>query len=182
MAFEMQDVYKAVQSVKLLGRHRDDVEAFVLNSDDLHELFMKHPIHEIGIGPLNSQSGDELKLLGVKIIESYHVPRGTILKIFKDDQKKYSPEYSDGTLPGYQPTVPGSGSIYSDYVVPNVSGAIQGMKKLDASTEQAAKAIKNFESAIADGLNEATENLPTTEEKEEEKEPRHSTTRKVQLD
>lgn len=172
MAFGMQDVYEAINSVKLIDRQ---IEAFVLNSDDLHELFMKHPLHEIGIGPLNSQSGDELKLLDVKIIESYHVPRGTILKIFKDDQKKYPPEYDYGPL-GWNSDGPPA------YVSKTVSGAVQEMDNLGTSTKQAANAIKKLESAIADGLNGATEHLPATEEKKEEKEPRYSTTRKVQLD
>ncbi len=160
MAFGIQDIHNAIRDVKIAGYQHDDIEAFIINTEDLHELFESRWEFSTGLG-----GGEELKIMGIKIIDSHHVQRGTILKTFKNDNQEYPLDYGNNKY-AYQPTVSGSGSIFPNYAVPDGSGAIQGLDNLGTSTEQA----------------DATENLPVIEEEKEKKEPRHSTTRKVQLD
>lgn len=158
MSFGMKDIHDAIKDVKITGHQRDDIEAFVINTMDLHELF-ESARFQMGMG-MGIGAGEDLKISGIKIIESHHVPRGTIFKVFKDENRKYPPEWGyDEYGNNYAPGHPAF-----SYVSKTLSGAAQEVEKLDGSTKQAANAI---------------ENIPMMEEK---KEPRHSITRKVELD
>ena len=168
MSITIKDVHNAVRDVKMQGGHEGDIEAFLINSDDLHELIKQREQTPHGAVFNEIHDPDGFKILGIKIIQSPYSERGTIFKIMKNDQKQYA-------HPTYSPTVPGSGMI-------------PGWKNFGTTVGEASGAVKELvkEMSIPKHLlDEAGEKTETTEvEPKEDKvvEDRHSETRKIKLD
>lgn len=158
---KIQDVHNAIRDVNINGSRTGDIEAFVIHTDDLHEI-LKHEDEKGRFHPeltgYNPGIEDGMKLLGVKIIESPYTVKGTIFKIMKNNQKQYAhpiDEMGNLGMPGqhYSPTVPGSG------IIPGWKNPIiGGLKKPDYLPDM------------------------TDDKKEEEPEKRHSDKRRIELD
>lgn len=172
MSFGLNDIHDAIGDINMMGRNINDIEAFIVNSDDLYSLIKSHPQYEMRWFGVGSMAKDDFQLLGVKIIDSHYVPRGTIFKVFKDNNKQYPPGWDQEM------------ANPSDFTKQTINGMTNFSPyvgdKLIEHCKRVANEMKKFgESAKAmDGFNKAKENLPVMEEEK----PRHSTTRKVQLD
>jgi hypothetical protein len=167
----IEDVWNAVRDVKIQGGHAGDIEAFVIHPDDLHALYIENDNMDNPCIPRQMTNYDGPKILGISIIESPYVPKGTIFKIMKNDQKQYAhpiDEMGNLVMPNqhYSPTMPGSGTI-PGWKNPGITevGPICGLKKPDyLPTDPSQKTVDD--------------KLKSHDKKED----RHSDVRKIKLD
>ena len=116
----LKDIHDAIRDVKLSGGHVSDLEAFLVHTDDLKALMASEPALQTGMA-----GDEELKIYGVKIIDSHYTMKGAIFKIFKN-----GPPLHPLTFHG--PTVPVSGTIDmspNPFVGIGVSGIIPNWDK-----------------------------------------------------
>jgi hypothetical protein len=98
--------HDTIRDIEYQGQQIENVEAFLISTNDmskLHQLF--HGSHNVPGGPgLDGQ----MKMYGVKVIESQYVPQGTIFKVFKNDPPMVYPETDlwgqagSGVIPGWE--------------------------------------------------------------------------------
>jgi hypothetical protein len=179
MSFGPFSIHQATEEVVATGCDVSELDVLVVNEDDWLELINASPMFQNG----NSGDGD-IRVYGVKIVTSRHTERGTILKVFHNDNQMLSKEwtYKRSHIP-YVPTMPENDYLLADKVVSSIADAANGMNKFSTSTKQAADAIKKFESATANafGINNNNETTEHTPDIKKEQEPRHSEIRKVEL-
>ncbi len=104
MSISLQDIHEAISDLRGKGRKLEDLEAFLVNTDDFRELLgslaENQHIVQIGNGLKEGyvrKEGDkatfdilqDITIFGIKIVDSSHAQRGSIFKIFKDDDKRY---------------------------------------------------------------------------------------------
>jgi len=106
MPFTIKNIYDAIRDIKISGHDIPEIEALLVHSDDLKELFASEPRLQTGIGD------GELKLYGVKIIDSRYTQRGTIFKIFKNGNS-WAKSYGPFKMPDCYPVMPKGGLIYA---------------------------------------------------------------------
>lgn len=107
MKLNLQDIHEALYEVKASGRSRHDLQALLIHTDDLTDLLKSMPATNSGMG------FDSIKLFGVKVIESKFAQKGTIFKIFKnDDQIHLTSTVGSGSIfpKSFQETIPPYGS------------------------------------------------------------------------
>lgn len=93
--FDIKDIHEAMKSVQMAGHQRDDIEALLINSDDFKTLLMSICENKDGMAPLvdnMSNIGGEIRILGIKIIDSPYLPRGSVFKVFKEEKPYYLPD------------------------------------------------------------------------------------------
>lgn len=179
MSLSIQNIHKMLYEFRATGKTEDDLEAILIHSDDLKELMQAVQEKDTDIGvpwSMDWKKTGEIRIMGVKIIESTYIQRGTIFKIMKNEAPFPTPphildiEGSPGTwpsdIPGFfgpgPPTVAGSGMI------PGVSPKIAA--ELGWDTEY--KSNQHFEVPSQDAA----------EKVEKKVEKRHSTKRNIELD
>lgn len=79
--------YDAIQEIEQQGQDIENVEAFLISTNDLHKL--QEMFH--GSSGFPPDSNGQMKMCGVKIIESHHIPDGTIFKVFKNEEQMVHP-------------------------------------------------------------------------------------------
>ena len=104
MSISLQDIHEAISDLRRKGRKLEDLEAFLVNTDDFRELLgslaENQHIVQIGNGLKEGyvrKEGDkatfdilqDTTIFGIKIVDSPHAQRGSIFKIFKDDDKQF---------------------------------------------------------------------------------------------
>lgn len=89
MAFSLKDIQDTLRSLQIEGRRIDELEGLLINTDDLLELLKSIPEYRNGMSR-------DIKLFGVKIMESKYAKKGTIFRIFKTDEKLYVPQITNG--------------------------------------------------------------------------------------
>lgn len=150
----IQDVHNAVRDVTIQGGHTEDIQAFLINSDDLRDLLKEYDVKSCS-NTLNSNfDTGSLKIFGVKIIQSPYTERGTIFKIMKDNQKQYAhhiDEMGETILPK-----PHEYGMWSNWSASRLPSSNQEIKTSEVQPE-------------------------VSEEKKSTKK-RHSETRKIKLD
>jgi len=182
VSITIKDVHNAIRDVNIQGGHTEDIEAFLINSDDLHELIKQREQTPHGTVFTGNYDPDSFELLGVKIIQSPYTERGTIFKIMKNDQKQYAhpiDEMGNFVVPNQQ---------YS----PSVIGFLPttGLKNLGTTADVTAESVKELTKALAipkhllfgDEADEKTETPKVEPEENKVVESRHSETRKIKLD
>lgn len=90
--------YDTILEIEHQGKSIDSIEAFLINDrdmDKIHKLFSG--THNIAGGPSDGQ----MKMYGVKIIESQYIPEGTIFKVFKNEEQMPYP--ASGSISSYRP-------------------------------------------------------------------------------
>ena len=181
---EIKDVHNAIRDVKIQGGHEGDIEAFLINTEDFYELQEADKFGGAFLRTTDAKDGEysEARLLGVKIITSNHMPRGTVFKIMKNDQKQYAhpiDEMGNIVVPiqQYSPTVPVSGIVSN------------GFTNFGATAGEACEAVKELAKAISipshllnDEVDEEAEVSEAEPEEDKVVENRHSKTRKIKLD
>lgn len=150
--------HETIQEIKYQGQSLDSVEAFLVNTQDMDKLHLLFKgSQKIAGGPVDGQ----MRMYGVKIIESEYVPEGTIFKVFKNETQFWNPD------------MPISGSI-SIPPAHNGSGVIPGWNQpMPPGVE--APPMPDY----------AYQQKPDDKEDEKETEPkdeRHSTKRRIELD
>ena len=150
-------IHQTIQEIIYQGQSLDNIEAFLVNNKDMdkiHQLF--NGDHGVPGGPEEGQ----MKMYGVKIIESQYVPEGTIFKVFKNQDQFFNTN------------IPISGAI--DVSTHNGSGVIPGWNQpMPPGVE--APPIPDY----------AYQYEPDDKEDEKETEPveeRHSTKRRIELE
>jgi len=76
MAVTIDEIYRTIR-----GYSPEELEALLVNSDDFHLLCQSLHSH---YGSFYNPATNEIRFCGVKIIESSHVQKGTIYKVFKN--------------------------------------------------------------------------------------------------
>ena len=134
MSVTVQDIRKAITEIKRVHNMptSEVIEAFLINRDDLDELCRWAQDHGQSI---NDRETGEIRVYGVKMIESPHIPKGTIYKLLKDNLQEYAmggfggagvsgviptadpfqstvAESGSFKIPDCYPVVPESGTIY----------------------------------------------------------------------
>ena len=173
--------YKTIQEIKYQGHSLDSIEAFLVNNQDMDKL------HLLFKGSSNIHGGPtdgQMRMYGVKIIESPYVPEGTIFKVFKNENQ----------FPNLN--IPISGSIdVSSMGGHNQSGVIPswGWSKdqIEDSMFPMTTAIDTGEvttKEIKDNMQKALEAVdkvmkePVSLDQVQPKEERHSTKRRIELE
>lgn len=95
MSLSMQDIHCAIRNLQHEGHNLDSVESFLVNDLDLKDLLSSMDEYRSGHVPHNLRTG-QIKICGVKIIESHYVPRGLIFKVFKNAKKQFTSSYYNG--------------------------------------------------------------------------------------
>jgi len=173
--------YKTIQEIKYQGQSLDSVEAFLVNTQDMNKLHLLFKgSNNVHGGPVDGQ----MRMYGVKIIESQYVPEGTIFKVFKNETEFWNPK------------VPISGAIdVSTMGGHNQSGVIPSW---GWSKDQLADACLPMTTAIdtgevttkqiKDNMQKALEAVdkvmkePVSLDQVQPKEERHSTKRRIELE
>lgn len=152
MAITIKEIHKIVSDVKSQGHNLDDIEAILINRDDFKSL-----CNYADWGSIIDKETNEPRIYGIKVIESEYIQSGSIFPVFKKGIKNMAAAidfYDDKT---WTSTVPGSGSI------------------------QRPKFGVPYSGTIPESGNIFPKSVPTTTQSDE-KEKKHSTTRKIELD
>jgi len=189
-------IHQTMQELKSQGHLIENVEAFLVNNKDMdkiHQLF--NGCHGVPGGPEEGQ----MKMYGVKIIESPYVPEGTIFKVFKNaDQmlypvspvppmpisgsiqypiqepiKCYRPDGSFAGTSGVIPSWPLSKEQLEDACLPMTTAIDTGEVTTEQITENMKKAIEAVDKVLDEPVPKG--HVPQDEE-------RHSTKRRIELD
>ncbi len=195
MSLTVKDIHENIYGLLATGKKREALEALLIHSDDLIDLL--ESISKSGHGESHHdmrrrQKNGEIRVLGVKIVESLHVPKGSIFKVFKQDNLHITPqemsaEYmsqpEDGVLSyPYFPSKDPNGpfSYAKKYILPNMDFP----PNIEWSTGN-----PQYEATIPGSGNlnipkPVDEKEPEVEEKKEvpKRQKRHSETRKIHLD
>jgi hypothetical protein len=105
------DIGKALHDARCAGYDLDNIEAILMNRDDFRSLLKN--LHEQSPGYSGpSKNFGEVIMYGVKFLESHHVSKGTIFKIFKDESKPWHKQtFASHTL---DPVIPKNGKTTED--------------------------------------------------------------------
>ncbi|KKN98905.1 hypothetical protein LCGC14_0141480 [marine sediment metagenome] len=116
MSLTSSDIHKVVHELRYSqgGNVADNVEAFVINTEDLRDLLRQDqfsnqfPLWGTGCDP------GQLKICGIKIIDSPYIEKGVVFKMFKNDPLYRN--FTDFTLPPEWPIkyIPSSSPTGSD--------------------------------------------------------------------
>lgn len=86
MSLALNDVYIAIRGLRFdlmsKGLKVDDLEAVIVHTDDLRDMLCQT---DDDFGIINYQQ-DAILICGIKVIESPHVQRGSIFRVFKNDK------------------------------------------------------------------------------------------------
>jgi len=173
--------YQTIQEIKYQGQSLDSVEAFLVNTQDmdkLHLLFKDS--NNIHGGPVDGQ----MKMYGVKIIESPYVPEGTIFKVFKNETQFWNPKIPiSGAIDissmgghnqsGVIPSWGWSKDQIEDSMLPMTTSIDTGEVTTKQITENMKKAIEAVDKVLDEPVPKG--HVPQDEE-------RHSTKRRIELD
>ncbi len=167
--------YETIREIEQQGQSIYNVEAFLVNTNDMdkiHRLF--RGTSDVPGGPSDGQ----MKMYGIKIIESEYVPEGTIFKVFKND----SPEIGiPGAITGHLPMgQAGSGVIPNWGHSPELFGDVVTTTSTDVDDITTEDIKKNMEKAI-EAVNKVIDE-PIPQGHVPPKEKRHSTKRRIELD
>lgn len=160
--------HDTIREMKRKGQHIQNIEAFLVNTSDMDKLGQLFHGNNFtgssgGIDPLDGQ----MKMYGVKIIESPYIPEGTIFKVFKNDQQQ----------PFLSPSVYGIPSW--DFSKEQVEDSIL-TTSINVDNITTADIKKNMENAI-EAVNKAIDD-PVPQGHTPPKEKRHSNKRRIELD
>ena len=93
----IQDIHNEIRNIKRMGYDIEKIEAFLIHCEDKYALLKYAHDHcsEYGF-PCTSPCGHEgeMRIRGIKIIDSKYVQQGTIHKIFKNEQPYMYPPKS----------------------------------------------------------------------------------------
>ena len=183
MSITIKDVHNAVRDINMQGGRTEDIEAFLINSDDLHELMQQRDQTPHGTVFTGDYDPNSFELLGIKIIQSPYTERGTIFKIMKNDQKQYAYPTDDE-----EQTVLPVNQWWRNPVIP-VSGMVSnGFKNLGTTAGETAESVNELAKAMGipkhlfDDDAEKVEAPKIDPPEDDEKPDRHSETRKIKLD
>lgn len=156
MPLSAKDIRDTLHCLQYEGYRIEELEALLIHEDDFINLINSISSEQKYEITISQDAPSEIKVFGVKVIESRHIQPGSIFKIFKDDTKRNVRNPLNIFQNKVLPT--------ADDLLPAVTGTIPFPESLRLST---------VNEKIA-GLNPAV-----VDEKKIEK--RHSTTRKIEL-
>jgi len=164
--------HDTIREIEQQGQQLDNVEAFLISSNDLYEVQKMFHRSNGGADP-----DGQMRMYGVKIIESQYIPDGMIFKVFKNDHQQ--PFFSPGIH-----AIPISGSG----VIPN-----RGLSKeqiedtmlpvtttIDVDDITTVDIKENMEKAI-EAVNKVIDE-PIPKGYVSQKKKRHSKKRRIELD
>ncbi len=102
MALTQENIYQFIRDFEMKGNRKEDLEALLVNDRDLHTI-----LDSTGSYFSTLRHGDDVHLFSVKIIESHHIPEGSIFKILKKDK----PQIHGYTTTGFNWKNVGSSSV-----------------------------------------------------------------------
>ena len=89
MPLTLDDINQIYRGIKIERQNIDDLEALLIHGDDItalrKEVYDNRLINTMSSG---FNSSNELIIMGIKIIESYHIQPGSVFKVWKPDQKR----------------------------------------------------------------------------------------------
>jgi len=173
--------YKTIQEIKYQGQSLDSVEAFLVNTQDMNKLHLLFKgSSNVHGGPVDGQ----MRMYGVKIIESQYVPEGTIFKVFKNETQFWNPKVpisgaidvstmgghnQSGVIPGW----PFSKEQIEDSMFPMTTAIDTGEVTTKQIKEDMKKAIEAVDKVLDEPVPQG--HVPQDEE-------RHSTKRRIELE
>ena len=87
MSISIQDIRQTIRVIECEGYEREEIEAILVHSRDLDELIIlmndKVRFKNEAV-PYKYTQHAPTYICGVKILRSYDIPRGSIIRIFKD--------------------------------------------------------------------------------------------------
>ena len=103
MTLSLNDIHQTIRSIQIEGHKVEELEALVVHNNDLVSLLKAINANGNNMSPVYSNAlhdPGEIKILGIKIIESPYIQQGSIFKIFKND-KPYVYPSKNGVTPNW---------------------------------------------------------------------------------
>ena len=172
-----------MNEIEYHGQGIHSVEAFLINTEDMDKLRMLfHNGSQVPGAGIDEEG--QVKMYGVKIIESEYVPEGTIFKVFKNDQQQpfLSPNAQISGSISYPMAHNGSGVIpgwplSKDQIEDSMSPMTTSIDAEEVTTKQITENMKKAIEAVDKVLDE-----PVPQGHVPQDEERHSTKRRIELE
>jgi len=183
VSLRVKDIFETLRGLRMEGRQTEELEALLVNTDDLRELFRNSRDNSGSI----VHNHDEAHILGVKIIDTSYVPKGTILKVFKEDKPRLYPPgfgvnesviHQQFGTPEHPVNIPGLSDIKTQYGIDPIQWEQSSDYewKVYDSTEEEENIIRELPQPPV------VVNEKKKKRKKRKKKKKHSQTRKIELD
>ncbi len=171
MTLSWNDIRKNLYDLRKEGRQKEELEALLIHSDDLAVLFQAMQEWRC----LLDDSG-EIRIGGVKIIESQYVQKGSIFKIFKNAAPYAYP-------PGEVNGMTKFGGYVGDDVIQKCQNERQAfLNNTPSGVVSTSDLLPTIPVSGTFNTSDHPQPPVVADKKKEEKKQKHSSTRKIDLD